>query len=83
MNCCPSADFTFLPNGIETLSKNIQADEHESVFIAFKAIDSINYTYNREEGGHLAIWVKKQCYRYTFPCSESGREIYKAILQSL
>ena len=83
MNCCPSADFTFLPNGIEALSKNIQADENKSVFIAFKSIDSINYTYNREEGGYLAIWVKNQCYRYSFPCSEYGREIYKTILQSL
>jgi hypothetical protein len=82
MNCCPSADFIFLTNGIETREKNIQADEHTNVFIAFKAIDTITYTHSRE-GGLISIWVKKICYRYTFPCSESGREIYQAILKLL
>jgi hypothetical protein len=82
MNCCPSADFTFLTNGIETREKNIQADENTHVFIAFKAIDTINYTYSKEEGGLITIWVKKICYRYTFPCS-SGKDIYDAIIRLL
>lgn len=82
MNCCPSADFTFLATGIETREKNIQADEHTSVFIAFRAIDTINYTHSKE-GGLISIWVKKICYRYTFPCSTSGQEIYEAIIKLL
>ena len=83
MDCCPSADFTFMSTGIETCEKNIQADEYTHRFISFKAIENISYTHSRQDGGMIAIWVNKKCFRYTFPCSTGGKEVYDNIVKFL
>lgn len=83
MNCCPSADFTFMVRGFETCEKNIQADEYTHRFIPFSAIENITYTHSRQDGGMIAIWVNKQCFRYTFPCSTGGKEVYDNIVKFL
>ena len=85
MNCCPSADFTFLPKGVEVVERNTQADSKLLQFFSFTAIESVSYNYSRSDGGLIMLWIKhaKTPYRYTFPCTEEGKAIYKQIIESL
>jgi hypothetical protein len=85
MNCCPSADFTFLPNGIQVSERNIQADEKTQQFFPFKNIQAVRYSYSRSDGGTITISVgpANTSYRYTYPCSEAGRVAYDKIVANI
>lgn len=85
MNCCPSAYFTFMTTGIEVTETNNQADSKLLQFFSFTSIESVSYNYSRADGGLIMLWIKhaKTPYRYTFPCSEEGKAIYKQLIGSL
>ena len=83
MNCCPSADFNILPNGIEAKERNVQSDTTTSQFFPFSRIVSISYSHSREDGGMITIFTKTIPYRYHFPCSDSGKEIYGLLVAAL
>jgi hypothetical protein len=83
MNCCPSADFKILANGIEAKEYNIQADAHTLQFFPFSNIISITYNHSRDEGGLLSITTKKTAYYYHFPCSTGGRQVYDQLIAAL
>jgi len=80
MDCCPSADFKFLPNGIEVHQHNNQADAETYQFFPFRAIQSISYNHSRPDGGTITILIADIPYRYHFPCSHSGKEVYQQAL---
>lgn len=92
MNCCPSADFVFLDNGLQVSEKQIQADGYTLQFFPYRAIQSVRYTYTRgERGGTLSLWIMATgspgaggiSYRYCFPCGESGKEKFEELLKRL
>ena len=85
MNCCPSADFSFLTNGIQICEQNIQADERTQQFFPYKAIQSVRYSYSRIDGGiiTLSIGPANTSYRYSFPCSDAGRNTYDQIITNI
>jgi len=91
MNCCPCADFHFLPSGVETHEKNNQADSVTLQFFPFKAIQSVRYSYSRDDGGTLSLWILANgspgaggiSYRYHFPCSDYGRQVYQKIVENV
>jgi hypothetical protein len=56
MNCCASADFVFLENGLRVSEKNIQADGYTLQFFPYRAIQSVRYSYTRE---WLWLWVHR------------------------
>jgi hypothetical protein len=80
MNCCPSADFIFLQNGLDIHERNIQADGVIRQFLPYKKITNLRYSYTRGDGGILTLCEK---YIYTFPCNDSGLKIYTQVLDRL
>jgi hypothetical protein len=91
MNCCPSADIDVLSNGIQVREKLVQTDGHTIQFFPFRAIQSVRYNHTRGEGGILALWILAQgtpgagglSYRYSFPCNESGKDVFDKIIAAL
>ena len=92
MNCCPTADITFLAHGIHVSEKNNQADGFTLQFIPFRAIQTIRYTSEkRGQGGTLTIWIHANgtpgagglSYRYFYPCGESGKKVFEDIMNRL
>ena len=83
MNCCPEADFEFLPNGMNTHSRNIQADGFTKQFFPFRMITNVSYTYTRTEGGSLTLRMDNKSYIYSFPCDDSGSSVYKKIMENI
>ena len=82
MDCCPSADFTFFPTGVEVVEKNIQADAKTHQFFSFKAIKSVTYNHTKYDGGLITIYAFAVS-RYTFPCSEAGLSISRKIVEGI
>jgi hypothetical protein len=91
MNCCPQADISILANGILASERNIQADGTTTQFFPFRAIQTVRYTASRGDGGILSLWILANGspgagglgYRYSFPCGDSGREIFDKIISLL
>jgi hypothetical protein len=91
MNCCPSADIEILPNGLRVREKLLQADGQTLQFFPYRAIQSVRYNHTRGEGGILALWILGHgtpgagglSYRYSFPCGDSGKEVFEQILAAL
>lgn len=85
MNSCRSAEIIVLTNGVNVCEKNIQADAIDYEFFPFSQIQSIRYSYAKNDDCILSILVKNNNtrYRYTLPSLQAGREIYDAILVRL
>ncbi|NBO71080.1 MAG: hypothetical protein EBU66_12960 [Bacteroidetes bacterium] len=83
MNCCPSATFLFLKNGVDIQEQNIQADGVIRQFLPYKNIVSVRYNYTRGDGATLTISAGKQTYIYVFPCNDSGLVVYKTFLENV
>jgi hypothetical protein len=89
MNCCPSADIDILTNGIKVREKLVQTDGYTQQFFPYRAIQSVRYNHTRGEGGILALWILGTggtgglSYRYSFPCGDSGQQVFDQILAAL
>jgi hypothetical protein len=92
MNCCPSADFEFLPNGLRVTEKELQADGYTLQFFPYRAIQTVRYSYTRgDRGGTISLWVQANgtpgagglSYRYLFPCGETGKTMFEQLLALL
>ena len=85
MNSCASAEIIVLANGIHVCEKNIQADAIDYEFFPFSQIQSIRYSYSKNDDCILSVLIKdnKTPYRFTLPSPEAGREIYDTILVRL
>ena len=91
MNCCPSADVEILANGIRVRETLVQADGRTEQFFPFRAIQSVRYNHLRGEGGVLSLWILGHgtpgagglSYRYSFPCTDSGKTVFEQILAAL
>jgi hypothetical protein len=91
MNCCPSAEIEVLAQGIKVREKQVQADADILQFFPFRAIQSIRYTHTRHEGGILSLWILGHgtpgagglSYRYSFPCTDSGKAVFEQIVAAL
>jgi hypothetical protein len=91
-SCCPDADFTFLTNGVQVAERQTQSDSTATQFFPYRAIQSVRYTYSREDReGQLVIWISGQgtpgagglSFRWRFPCSESGKRKYEELIAKL
>ncbi len=88
MNCCPSANIEILANGIRVQETLLQADGNVVQFFPFRAIQSVRYNHVRGEGGILALWILGQgaqglSYRYSFPCTDSGKAVFEQIIAAM
>ena len=94
MNCCPSADFVYLDNGIQVTETSVQAEVYTLQFFPYRAIQSVRYNYTRgERGGTLTLWILTGgsgpgpgaglSYRYCFPCGEKGKDVFQQILSRM
>lgn len=91
-NCCPSAEFQFLAQGVQVRELQLQSDSTVLQFFPYRAIQSVRYSYMREEReGMLSLWIQAQgtpgagglSFRWRFPCSTSGEAVYQDLLQRL
>jgi hypothetical protein len=83
MNCCPSATFHFLTNGVDIHEQNIQAEGVIRQFLPYKAIANVRYNYTRGDGATLTVSADKKTYIYLFPCNDSGLVVYNKFLENL
>jgi hypothetical protein len=91
MNCCPTAEITFLENGMRASENNIQADGVTLQFFPYRAIQTVRYTVSRGDAGVLTVWIATNgtpgggglSYRYSFPCGISGRTVFETLLTKL
>jgi hypothetical protein len=83
MSCCPSAEFTIMPNGIEAKENNIQADAVTRKFFPFSAIRTISYSDSKGDGLVIMINTKDWTNAYHFPCSAGGLEIYMKLIAAI
>ena len=88
---CPQADITLLSNGIRACERNLQAEGNTIQFFPFRSVQTVRYSATRGDGGVLSIWVLASgspgagglAYRYGFPCSEEGKNIFERIIAAL
>ncbi len=80
---CPDADFTFLANGLQVREREIQSDSITMQFLPYRAIQSVRYTYSRNDReGRISIWISSQgtpgagglSFRWRFPGSSNNAE---------
>lgn len=93
--CCPDADFTFLSNGLQVAERNTQSDSTATQFFPYRAIQSVRYTYSRDDReGQIVVWIAGQgfggpagagglSFRWRFPCSDAGRQKYDELIGRL
>jgi hypothetical protein len=90
--CCPQAEFTCLANGIQVRETLTQAETTTLQFFPYRAIQSIRYTYNRnDKEGQIAFWISASgtpgagglAFRWNFPCNSSGQEVYEKLLANI
>ncbi len=91
-SCCPEAEFTFLENGVQVRDLNPQFDSSVLQFFPYRAIQSVRYSYSREDReGAISLWILGQgtpgagglSYRWRFPCSEKGQGLYETLISKL
>ncbi len=92
MSCCPEVDITILPNGLQVREPLVQAEAYTLQFFPWRSIQSVRYAYSRDDReGLISIWISAEgrpgagglSYRWRFPCGESGKEKYEAIVANL
>jgi hypothetical protein len=88
MNCCPSADIDILTNGLRVREKHLQSNGYVHQFFPFRAIQSVRYSHTQTEGGNLTLWILGNgspglSYRYSFPCTDSGKAVFDQIIAAL
>lgn len=92
MNCCPNAEFTLLENGLQVRELNTQDNSTTVQFFPYRAIQSVRYTYNRDDReSWISLWVLAHgtpgaggiSYRYFFPCGDAARSKYEELLGRL
>lgn len=91
MNCCPDADFDFMPNGLQVRERNIQDGSTVYLFFPYKVITAVRYFYRREDqDSQISLWILSQgtpgagglSYRWRF-CAEGGKAKYEQLIAAL
>jgi hypothetical protein len=88
MNCCPTAEFTLLDNGLQVRELMIQDDTAVTQFFPYRAIQSVRFTNSRNEReSQITIWIHAHgtpgagglSFRWRL-CQDAGQAKYEELI---